>query len=217
MQIKRIVTVLVALGLLLGAWNVGSRATSSPPAPLVEAVESVAITVGDMERAVDFYTRVLRFEKISDAETADDTLDRLLGLTGVRVRTVRLRLGAEHVDLLEFLSPRGRALPADSRSHDRWFQHVAIIVNDMDQAYAWLRRHKVRPISSGPQRLPDWNPNAGGVRAFYFQDPDGHPLEILEFPPDKGDARWQRPSRSVFLGIDHTAIVVADTDASVSR
>jgi catechol 2,3-dioxygenase-like lactoylglutathione lyase family enzyme len=106
-------------------------------------------------------------------------------------------------------------VPADSRSNDRWFQHIAIIVNDMDQAYVWLRRHNVAHISPAPQRLPDWNPNAGGIHAFYFKDPDGHALEILQFPSDKGDARWQRPSDQVFLGIDHTAIVVSDTEASL--
>ena len=86
-----------------------------------------------------------------------------------------------------------------SRSNDRWFQHVAIIVSDMDQAYARLRAHKVEHASTGPQRLPDWNTNAGGIKAFYFKDPDGHALEILQFPPDKGDAEVaSRPRTSSF-------------------
>ena len=84
----------------------------------------------------------------------------------------------------------------------------------MAKAYAGLREHRVRHASSGPQRLPDWNPNAGGIEAFYFKDPDGHALEILAFPPGKGDPRWQRKDR-LFLGIDHTAIVVSDTEASL--
>src|SRR5262249_28879845 len=78
-----------------------------------------------------------------------------------------------------------------------------------------LRSFKVEHASSGPQRLPDWNVNAGGIKAFYFRDPDGHPLEILEFPPGKGDPKWHRASDRLFLGIDHTAIVVGDTDASL--
>src|SRR5205085_5189828 len=69
----------------------------------------------------------------------------------------------------------------DARSNDRWFQHVAIIVSDIDRAYQWLREHKVQHASPGPQLLPAWNPNAGGIRAFYFRDPDGHPLEVLWF------------------------------------
>jgi len=103
----------------------------------------------------------------------------------------------------------------DSRSNDRWFQHIAIIVSDMDKAYAWLRQNKVEHASSGPQRLPDWNKNAAGISAFYFKDPDEHPVEVLQFPPDKGLEKWHRPTDKLFLGIDHTAIVVWDTDASV--
>ncbi|MFL5299213.1 MAG: VOC family protein, partial [Anaeromyxobacteraceae bacterium] len=85
----------------------------------------------------------------------------------------------------------------------------------MDEAYRRLRAARVEHASTGPQRLPDWNPNAGGIRAFYFRDPDRHVLEVIAFPAGKGDPRWQRRAQGLFLGIDHTAIVVADTDASL--
>ena len=121
--------------------------------------------------------------------------------------------------MTEYLVPRGRPIPADVRSNDHSFQHIAIITSDMERAYQWLRKHKVEHASSGPQRLPDWNKNAGGIQAFYFKDPDGHALEILQFPAGKGDAKWQRLAQQdagkLFLGIDHTAIVVSDTDASL--
>jgi catechol 2,3-dioxygenase-like lactoylglutathione lyase family enzyme len=200
---------------------VAALALAPPPAGpsmdrrLVEAVEGVGITVADMDRSVEFYSKVLFFEKVSDVEVSGGAYERLQGVFGLRMRIVRMMLGGEFIELTEYLAPRGRPIPVDSRSNDRWFQHVAIIVNDMDQAYLWLRRHRVEHASPAPQRLPDWNPNAGGIQAFYFKDPDGHPLEILQFPPDKGDRRWHRPSDRVFLGIDHTAIVVADTDASL--
>jgi catechol 2,3-dioxygenase-like lactoylglutathione lyase family enzyme len=203
--------------LLTAALLASSVAWSQPaatPPPLVRGVEAVGMTVSDMERSVAFFTDVLTFEKVSDDETAGSEHDRLLGLFGVRTRVVRMRLGTEEIELTEFLTPRGRPVPVDSRSNDRWFQHVAIIVSDMDAAYARLRQHRVEHASPEPQRLPDWNPSAGGIKAFYFKDPDGHPLEILQFPAGKGDPRWQETGR-LFLGIDHTAIVVSDTDASL--
>jgi len=175
----------------------------------------VGMTVSDIDRSVAFFTGVLTFEKVSDVELAGGEHERLLGLFGVRMRVVRLRLGDEHIELTEFLAPRGRPVPADSRSNDRWFQHVAIIVSDMDAAYARLRQHNVEHASPEPQRLPDWNPNAGGIKAFYFKDPDGHALEVLQFPAGKGDPKWHRPSQRLFLGIDHTAIVVGDTGTSL--
>jgi catechol 2,3-dioxygenase-like lactoylglutathione lyase family enzyme len=92
---------------------------------------------------------------------------------------------------------------------------VAIIVSDMDRAYARLRAAGVEHVSPMPQRLPDWNPNAGGISAFYFRDPDRHFLEVINFPRGKGADVWQRSTDDLFLGIDHTAIVVGDTDQSL--
>jgi catechol 2,3-dioxygenase-like lactoylglutathione lyase family enzyme len=146
---------------------------------------------------------------------AGDDYEHLFGVFGLRLRVARLKLGDERIELMQFLAPAGRPVPVDSRSNDRWFQHVAIIVSDMDRAYARLRERNVTHASPGPQRLPDWNPNAGGISAFYFRDPDGNHLEILHFPPGKGDPKWHRPGGKLFLGIDHTAIVVADTDESL--
>jgi catechol 2,3-dioxygenase-like lactoylglutathione lyase family enzyme len=194
----------------LAAWLV-----TVPPALAGSVVDSVGITVRDLDRAVAFYTDVLSFRRVAEWEAAGDDYEHLLGVFGARVRVVRLALGDEAVELMEFVAPRGgRAAPVDSRSNDRWFQHVAIVVDDMDRAYAWLREHGVEHASTGPQRLPDWNADAGGIEAFYFRDPDGNHLEVLEFPPGKGDARWHSNER-LFLGIDHTAIVVASTADSL--
>jgi catechol 2,3-dioxygenase-like lactoylglutathione lyase family enzyme len=186
----------------------------APAAPLVTAVDSIGMTVSDMDRSITFYSRVLTFEKVSDVEVTGAAYEHLQGVFGLRMRVVRMKLGEEFIELTEYLTPQGRPIPADSRSHDHWFQHIAIIVSDMDQAYQWLRRHKVRHASTGPQRLPDWNTAAAGIRAFYFRDPDGHHLEILWFPPDKGRPTWHRTDK-LFLGIDHTAIVVGETETAL--
>lgn len=205
---------LVLLTLLVLGLPAARAAAEQETAPVM-AVDSVAVTVSDMSRALDFYTRVLTFEKVADREVAGDEYEHLFGVFGLRVRSVRLRLGEEHLELMQFLAPHGRPIPLDSHSNDRWFQHIAIIVADMSAAYARLRSFNVEYASSGPQRLPDWNPNAGGIEAFYFRDPDGHNLEVLAFPPDKGPAKWHVKDGRLFLGIDHTAIVVSDTEASL--
>ena len=181
----------------------------------VVAVESVGMTVSDMDRAVEFYTKVLSFKQISDVEVLGTEYEQLQGVFGVRLRVVTMQLGNELIELTEYLTPKGRPIPVDSRSHDRWFQHIAIVVNDMDKAYQHLRRYKVQHASTAPQRIPDSNQAAAGIRAFYFKDPDGHNLEIIYFPPGKGDPKWQQPTNQTFLGIDHTAIVVANTETSL--
>jgi catechol 2,3-dioxygenase-like lactoylglutathione lyase family enzyme len=197
-----------------GAAAVAPRAAD--PAPLVSAVRSVGYTVSDLERSARFLTDVLEFRRVDEGrEIAGEAWERLAGVFGLRARVARLRLGDEEVELSEYLAPRGRPIPADLRGNDRAFQHAAIVVSDMARAYERLRERGVVHASSGPQRLPDWNPNAGGIEAFYFRDPDGHFLELIAFPAGKGDAKWKRAYGRLFLGIDHTAIVVADTETSL--
>lgn len=217
-------SVLTGLILLLGplppapgAGDAPPRAiavASDAPAPRVSGLRNVGVTVSDLDASIRFYTEVLDFELVRAIEVAGEPLERLEGLFPARARVATLRLGDETLELTEYLAPSGRPLPADRRSNDRIFQHVAIVVSDMDAAYARLRAHRVRHASSEPQSIPASNPIAGGIRAFYFLDPDGHALEVIRFPPGKGAARWQRRDR-LFLGIDHSAIVVADTERAL--
>jgi catechol 2,3-dioxygenase-like lactoylglutathione lyase family enzyme len=190
---------------------------SSVNGQAVRRVETVGFTVSDMDKAIDFYTRVLPFEKVADTEVWGTEFEHLSGVFGARARVVNMKLGGETLQLTEYLTPEGRPIPVDSRSNDRWFQHIAIIVSDMDKAYAQLRSRKVRHASTGPQTLPPYITAAAGIKAFYFKDFDNHVLEILSFPADKGAAKWHQLAKTgkLFLGIDHTAIVVGDSDASL--
>jgi catechol 2,3-dioxygenase-like lactoylglutathione lyase family enzyme len=148
----------VALAVLGLLWLV--QATWAGP-----RVESVGTNVSDLDRSVAFFTEVLDFEEVSRSEVWGPEWEELSGVFGARLRVAELRLGEEILTLTEYLTPQGRPVPADSRSNDRWFQHVAIVVRDIDAAYARLREHGVRHVSTGPQTLPDWNPNVGARRA----------------------------------------------------
>lgn len=182
---------------------------------MLESILKVGFTVADLEQALAFYTGVLPFKLVGNiVELYGAPYEHLHGLFGLRMRVANLKLGDETLELTEYMTPGGRPIPPDARSNDGYFQHIAIVVSDMDEAYAYLRKHKVRHVSTAPQTLPDWNIAAAGIRAFYFRDPDGHNLEIIYFPPDKGDPRWHRQS-PLFLGIGHTAIAVSNTTASL--
>jgi catechol 2,3-dioxygenase-like lactoylglutathione lyase family enzyme len=149
----------------------------------------------------------------------------LVGLPGAVIRLQRLTIGAETLELTQILDPGplcrpGRPIPADSRSNDLWFQHICLVVSDLDASLARLRQARpalrIDAISTAPQRLPEWNRAAAGIKAYKFRDPEGHPLEVLQFPSDKGDPRWHGapPAGQCVLGIDHSAIGSADTEAS---
>jgi catechol 2,3-dioxygenase-like lactoylglutathione lyase family enzyme len=182
----------------------------------VREVGSIGLTVNDLGRELNFYTNTLPFEVTSISNVSGREQDALLGLPGVQLRMATLKLGNEFITLTEHLVNKGRAIPPDSRSFDHWFQHIAIVVSDMDKAYTRLADHKVTHVSTAPQTLPEWNKDASGIKAFYFRDPEEHVLEIICFPAGKGNTRWQEPNDKLFLGIDHTAIVVTDTGKSLA-
>ena len=140
--------------------------------------------------------------------------ESLMGVTGGAQR-MTLQLGYELVELLQFDRP-GQPYPQASSASDLWFQHFAIVVTDMQRAYARLLRVKgwTAISSAGPEHLPA---SSGGVSAFKFRDPDGHPLELLAFAPGNVPAAWA-PTRAgaLYLGVDHSAISVADSERSIA-
>jgi catechol 2,3-dioxygenase-like lactoylglutathione lyase family enzyme len=184
-------------------------------AQLTKEVQAIGMTVKDMDQAVDFYTQVLSFEKISDTEVYGSEYEQLTGVFGLRMRIVRLKLGEEIIELTDYLTQGGRPNPVDTRSNDLWFQHMAIVVSDIEKAYQQLRKFNVAHVSNAPQTIPVSNKAAAGVKAFYFRDPEGHNLEIIYFPTGKGNPKWQQHQGKLFLGIDHTAIAVSSTARSL--
>jgi len=185
----------------------------------ITGIERVSFTVSDLDEAVEFYTETLPFQKDTVFLLKGENIQQLFNVqdTSLLVKVARLRLGDEQIELMEFQSVKisGRKIPADSRSNDLWFQHIAIVVSDMANAYQQLAKNEVLHVSTSPQTLPAYLPAAAGISAFYFRDTDGHNLELIDFPAGKGDPKWQHGGDKLFLGIDHTAIGIEATKPSL--
>jgi catechol 2,3-dioxygenase-like lactoylglutathione lyase family enzyme len=176
----------------------------------------ISFTTGDADRLGAFYQQAFGFEAMETEHHGGTGFGQLTGVDGAQARALPLRLGEETIELLAF-TPSGAPYPADVGCNDPRFQHIAIVVADMETAYLRLRTCEgwtaiTRP---GPQRLPA---GSGAVTAFKFRDPEGHPLELIAFPPDKVPPRWREaPHRhGPCLGIDHSAIVVSGTARSAA-
>jgi catechol 2,3-dioxygenase-like lactoylglutathione lyase family enzyme len=182
----------------------------------VTGVGCPSISTASLDRAVTFYTKVLDFQllKVKDSSSLARLAPTMSQET--KAKTAELSLGDECLDVTEYSSPKGKPFPDDSRANDYWFEHIAIVVSNMNDAYERVNAAHVAFVSNLPQTLPEWNKDAAGISAFYFRDPDGHYLELIHFPEGKGQPKWQLPSTKTFLGIDHTAIAVSDTRRSVA-
>ena len=181
----------------------------------VKKVGAIGMTVKDMNTSVKFYREVLGFKQLTDEEYSGSAYEKLEGIFGLHIRVVRMQLGDEQIELTDYLTSGGRSIPEDAKANDLSFQHIAIVVSNMEKAYAQLRKFNVEFVSTAPQTLPKTIPPAEGVKAFYFHDPDNHNLELIYFPNDKGQAKWHIATDKIFIGIDHTAIGVSNTDNSL--
>lgn len=165
----------------------------------------------------NFYEAALGFRRISVEHLSASQIEAFVPHGGRALR-ITLALGAQRVELIQFVDRPGRPYPDGTTASDLIFQHFAIVVADMGAAMQCLSAvNGWSPISThGPQQLPQ---SSGGVTAFKFRDPEGHPLELLAFPPDQMPDFWQGKdgeAGSPFLGIDHSAISVSDSQRSMA-
>jgi catechol 2,3-dioxygenase-like lactoylglutathione lyase family enzyme len=181
--------------------------------PVTELI-SVDLTMTDLAGTADFYRDGLGLDVGPEHTIDDPARNRLLGLAeGTTARAVDVKLG-QHVIKLVAFDPPCRPYPAARASNDQWFEHLALVTDDI--APVWQRLKGVSPseITAGaPVLLP---PSTGSVTAFKFRDPEGHPLELIFFPRGTGAPIWQRTTGTGILGFDHTAISVMDVDRSVA-
>ena len=186
---------------------------ASPHQQRLRAIKGFRLITSDLPRLAAFYRDVLGFAVVGDIKPIGREEMGLLGLQGGG-RRQDLSIGSQTVAIDEF-EIEGRAYPPDTDAASLWFQHLALVVVEIAEAHARLR--DLAPISiAGPQQLPA---SSGGVQAFKFRDPDGHPLELLQFPQDDTPTTWKdkflAPGQ-ISLGVDHSAISVHDADTSVA-
>jgi catechol 2,3-dioxygenase-like lactoylglutathione lyase family enzyme len=189
-------------------------AVTTPPRYQRTALLRLCVVTQQLDSLTRFYCDAFGFHC---APSRYRRVTEMAGMQGIKggVRGVMLELGQQCIELLEF-DQAGRPYPSVGGANSPAFQHFAIVVADMAKAFGQLEKlHGWSPISDdGPEQLPD---ASGGVTAFKFRDPEGHPLELLAFPKDRVPSRWQRGADvGIALGIDHTAIVVTDTEASIA-
>jgi catechol 2,3-dioxygenase-like lactoylglutathione lyase family enzyme len=173
----------------------------------------VSVTVADVDAMAAFYRDALGLP-VSDVEPLGDLAwNALLGLAeGTTARGVSVTVGAQEIKLVVF-DPPGAPYPTPRHANDQWFEHVALVAGGIHAVWKRIEAAKPGVITYGePVLLP---PNTGGVTAFKFRDPEGHPLELLSFPDGVGDPRWQLGEAGI-RGYDHTAIAVTDVARSTA-
>ena len=116
------------------------------------------MTVADMDRSIEFFNKLLTFEKVGEVEVHGSEYEKLQGVFGLRMRVVRMKLG-------EYLAPRdGRPAPKDTRANDIWHWQTTLLTTN-SKAAAQAARGTGQVISPSVAKLPD---NSLGItKAFW--------------------------------------------------
>lgn len=150
--------------------NLSGNAGLPPP---TTALRHAGITVRDLERSASFYREFFGFEDVRRMEESGPFIERISGLPGVSVTTLKVRApGGGMIELLQYHSPA-----ALDRRQDIFIvgcSHVALTVTDAEAVYRRLRAAGLEAVSA-PQESDD-----GSARVFFCRDPDGVLLEVVQ-------------------------------------
>lgn len=135
----------------------------------------VGIVVRDLESVMEFFVRVFDFAVVIDQKEDGEFIDKLLGLSLVQLRTVKLKSNSEvMLELLEFKSPTPLSSNSTTQPNSLGITHIALTVVSMEDVFRRMPIGEFQVIG-GPIASVD-----GKVTVSYVRGPEGILLEIVE-------------------------------------
>ena len=142
---------------------------------MVERIYHVGLTVSDLDKSIAFYRDVLGLTFQGEIMMVGEETDKMFRKENCKARVAYLNgskaLEAPPVELIQFV---------DSEIHkEQSISEVCFYTDDIDSVYKTLIENHVECLSE-PQYF-DFRANGfGESRAFYFRDPDGIILEMMQ-------------------------------------
>lgn len=140
----------------------------------IHAVDHAAISVPDLQQAVDFYCDVLGFtlESESGWPRGAKRVDRLVGLEDSEAKVVMVKLGDTRIEIFEYVSPAPRPRDGAFRVCDHGITHFCLRVSGIEAEYARLVEAGVE-FNAPPV-------DVGSSICVYGRDPFGNVIELKE-------------------------------------
>jgi len=125
-------------------------------------IAHASIRAKDMERSIKFYRDILGLKLVRRVEIPENNAE-IAFLEGEEE-------GAR-IELTHYRNQKEYVVPEYEKAV---FDHIALVIDDMDETIEHLRRNKVR-ITDEPFTL-----KATGAKIAFIEDPDGTLLELIE-------------------------------------
>jgi lactoylglutathione lyase len=130
----------------------------------------------DIDRMLDFYTRVLGLKFVSDAEaTAEMSTEFGTSPNGFRI----IRLQTPYGERIKLVQPK-LVLPKQSQVPDWVFEgqgiaYITFVIADVHEVATRLKEYRVDLVSKEPVEIRE------GITAIFAKDPEGNFVEFVEY------------------------------------
>ena len=141
----------------------------------IQRMDNVLIVVDDLEAAMAFFAE-LGMELEGTARVEGDSVDRTVGLDGVRADIVMLRTPDGHgrVELTKFYTPSAiRSEPHNAPANTLGIRRIMFAVDDIEDVIARLRTH-------GAELLGELAQYEDSYRLCFVRGPEGIILGLAE-------------------------------------
>jgi catechol 2,3-dioxygenase-like lactoylglutathione lyase family enzyme len=141
---------------------------------LIHQLEHVGLSVSDLERSIDFYTKNFNFKLERILEPSPDLpVGKIVGLPGCKVRIAHLSSPGAMLELFQYVEPEGKPIPSDATQADKGYIHMGFKTSELHDEYKKLSEMGVEFISEPVEIRPD-------VWVVYFYGPDGEVCELRQ-------------------------------------
>ena len=141
---------------------------------MIHRIDHTAISVPDLQQALDFYVGVLGFDVLFEAgwPQGSKPLDDLVGLHDSESKVAMVQLGDTKIEIFEYQNPTPKTQDPDRPVNNHGITHMCLRVSGIAEEYERLKAAGVR-FNSDPVDL-------GANMCIYGRDPCGNTLELIE-------------------------------------
>ncbi|HDH26575.1 MAG TPA: hypothetical protein ENH00_10365 [Actinobacteria bacterium] len=145
---------------------------------MLRGVLHVGFTVANMDRSVEFYTRLFGIEPFVHRVYEDNYISQLVGYAGARLDTALYNIPHSDtvLELIQYLEPKG--MPVNTETKNPGTAHLCLATTDLHADFNRMVELGATPRSEGPVKITSGINQ--GLRVCYFRDHDGITIELLE-------------------------------------
>jgi catechol 2,3-dioxygenase-like lactoylglutathione lyase family enzyme len=145
---------------------------------VITGFNHTSFTVADMEKSVEFWTRMLGFEAASVSPREGGWQQEVTGVADASLMVAHLYGHGQHIEFIQYL--RGTVPGDPPQPAQCGAAHVCLETDDIEATWSALldagasAQGSIADVTSG---------SAGGARAGYLRDPNGILIELLQLAP----------------------------------